>query len=194
MRRCASTPAYGIVSLCLRPSARPGNLPAEPPALTTGTQTTLPLLCAPGSVPGDPYQQESAQDGPEEAARPPAGPGGVQPRACFACVCWSATHRAGHVHGIPYSPPGSPGPGGSQPSASRAQKAREDRLRVHPPQYHKGQDMHGAHTLHSVSCPAFPPNALWPSLPVTGSPLESMKSPTGKSRRKNTRADQRALG
>ena len=109
----------------------------------------------------------------------------MQPRACFACVCWSATHRAGHVHGIPYSPPGSPGPGGSQPSASRAQKAREDRLRVHPPQYHKGQDMHGAHTLHSVSCPAFPPNALWPSLPVTGSPLESMKSPTGKSRRKN---------
>lgn len=87
-----------------------------------------------------PYQEESAQDGPEEAARPPAGPGGVQPRACFACVCWSATHCAGHVHGIPYSPPGSPGPGGSQPSASRARKAREDRLRVHPPQYHKGQE------------------------------------------------------
>lgn len=84
-------------------------------------------------------QVESARDGPEEAARPPAGPGGLWPRACFVCVCWSATHRAGHVHGSPYSPRGSPGPRGSRPGTSRARRAHEDRSQS-PRQYHKSQE------------------------------------------------------
>ena len=75
---------------------------------------------------------ESAQDGPEEAAQPPAGPGGVQPRACFMCVCRPASHRAGHAHGTPYSPPGGPGLGGSQPGPSRARRAHEVRSQSPP--------------------------------------------------------------
>lgn len=70
----------------------------------------------------------------------PAGPGGVQPRACFVCACWSASHRAGHTHGTPYSPPGSPGLRAPNLAPLEPEGPMKSGLRVHPPQDHKGQE------------------------------------------------------
>lgn len=73
---------------------------------------------------------ESAQDGPEEAAQPPAGPGGVQPRACFMCVCRPAST----------APQGAQASGAPNLAPLEPEGPMKSGLRVHPPQYHKGQE------------------------------------------------------
>lgn len=75
-------------------------------------------------------RQPGPQQVPEGCSRGPAlyACAGQQPTVLASCTAFLT------------GPQGAQAPGGSQPSASRARKAREDRLRVPVPQYHKGQE------------------------------------------------------